>query len=371
MKRLSMLFCLLPALGSNSLDALAATWPKISNSTPVQCTEALQIAKAMFDSDAVYLYAPPTIPENFPSILALKPQTLDISGGDALEADAAVFEKLSRVGDGSPKNIYWQKTATNGQRAVLLETPRGWRGDQYSLFVGGEESRSDEFLSEIRGGGPPRKFASIIPESWRPPLIFQEKLSGQIWFVDVGHPAQFLSDWHIHVGEPSGVTLSCVVQFRPSVERAVILLPKPVRELARLLDRTMGKGESWGTLQPTARLRNTVEHAWANAAQRPWVSDTPYNSREEVDAGLKNWSQTGSADRKIYQAIQRQYPVAERSLANYYQQHFGRSTSEAKELSAYFLDIVLRKHYTFHSEDRKSDSIDSTARKSPWSKAGS
>jgi hypothetical protein len=41
-----------------------------------------------------------------------------------------------------------------------------------------------------------------------------------------------------------------------------------------------------GTLQPTARIKNLVEQAWANAAMRPWaLKRDPYNSRAEVDEG--------------------------------------------------------------------------------------
>lgn len=366
MKLLRTLSFLCVAFSVASISAHAATWPKLNATAPAQCTEALQIAKVAFDSNTFYLFAPPVIPENLQSNLALKPQALDISGGDALEADEAIFEKLPIGGEGAPRSIYWQRAATYRHRLVVLETPFGWRGDMYSLFAVGDEVQPDNFLADIRGNSTTQNFASIISDRWRPPLIFRERRSDGIWFIDVGQPYQFLADWQVYVVGPSGIKLRCAVQFRPNVKRAITLLPKPVRELARLLDQTMGRGENEGTLQPTSRLRLGVEHTWANAALRPWVSGAPYNNREEVHAGLKSWSQTGATYRMVYQAIQRQYPVAERSLADYYQRHFGLSASEAKELSAYILDIAFRSHYAFHSEDRNSYFRDHNSPKSPW-----
>ena len=366
MTRLRMLVCICVAFASHSIDVLAATWPKLNNGTSTQCIEALQIAKVAFGSDTFYLFSPPVIPANLPSDLVLGPQALDISGGDALEAVATVFEKLPIGGEGGLRSIYWQKATTSGHRLVVQETSFGWRGDMYSLFAVAEQTRPDEFLNEIRGKSTTRRFSAIISDSWRPPLILREKQSKHFWFIDVGQPYQFLADWQVYVVEPSEIKNRCSVQFRPNVKRAVALLPMPVRELAWLMDQTIGRGENEGTLQPTARLRLDVEHTWANAALRPWVSGIPYNTREEVDAGLKSWSQTGKSYRKVYQAIERQYPVAEKSLAAYYQQHFGLPSSEAMELSAYILNIVLRSHYAFHSEDRNGYFRDSSSRKGPW-----
>ncbi len=366
MKLLCMLFCLCVPFFGTSTGAHAANWPKLDIRTPAQCTEALQIAKVAFDSDTFYLFAPPVIPANLQSNLALKPQALDISGGDALEVDDAIFEKLPIGGEGAPRSIYWQSTATYGHRLVVLETPFGWRGDTYSLFAVGDNAQPDNFVADIRGNSATQKLTPIISDSWRPPLILRERKSGTAWFINVGQPYQFLADWQVYVVEPSGIRLRCTVQFRPNVNRAISFLPKPVRELARLLDQTMGPGENEGTLQPTARLRLDVEHTWANAALRPWVSGAPYNTRDEVDAGLKSWSQTGKTYRKVYQAIQLQYPVAEQALADYYQQHFSRTASEAKELAAYILDIAFRSYYAFHSEDQNSYFRERNSRKSPW-----
>jgi hypothetical protein len=196
--------------------------------------------------------------------------------------------------------------------------------------------------------------------------VLQEKQSGQLWSIDVGQPYAFLGDWRIYVAEPVGLTWRCTVHFRPPVRTAVSLLPPPVRTLARLLDQTLGRGDNEGTLQPTARLRLAVEQTWANAALRPWALGEPYNTRAEVDAGLPAWSRHGATYRKAYQEIQSQYPRAEHALAVYYHRHFRRTAAEAQSLAAYVLDIALRAHYAFQSEDPHRYFRQEQAPANPW-----
>lgn len=200
--------------------------------------------------------------------------------------------------------------------------------------------------------------------AWRPPLIFREKKSGLSWVIDVGPPYWILADWDVYAMEPSGLKHRCSVQFRPKVKKAILLLPKPVRELAQLLDRTMGQGRDEGTLRPTERLRLNVQHTWGNAALRPWVSRSPYNTRDEIDAGLKNWSRTGETYRAVYLAIERQYPIAQRSLARYYQRGFAQSASNAGKLAAHVLDNAYRSHYVFHRLDGPPDA--GVLPQNPW-----
>ena len=356
----------LAELTINAAENQPGTWPRLTGGTHAQCAAALQVAKGAFKSPAVSLFPPPEISPDLGSLLVLKPQALDISGGDALDADPAVFDKLPIGGQGAPRSIYWQKAATYGRRLVVLATPFGWRGDTYSLFAIGETTPSDEFLAEVRQNPATQKFTAIIGDRWRPPLIFREKDSGRLWLIDVGEPYEFLAAWRIHGVEWSGIQYRCTVEFRPKVRRASSLLPPSVRELARLLDETMGPGENEGTLQPTAGLRLDVEHTWANAALRPWAMWTPYNTREEVDAGLKHWSQTGATYRKLYQSIQRQYSLAEQSLAEYYQKAFRRPAPDALALSSYVLDIALRSPYAFPSGDPNSYFRNSNSRPNPW-----
>lgn len=368
MTRRYIFFCLWLAISGSTLDAFAGTWPRLESKTPAQCTAALQIARLVYASDEFYLYAPPVIPANFPAMLVLKPQSLDISGGDGLQADESIFDKLPKDGEGAPRSIYWQKQVNNGHRLAIVESDFGWRGDTYSLFALRPNAGSDELRADIHSADAHKKFSPIIANGWRPPLLFRDRGADRLWLIDVGRPYQFLGDWYVYIVEPSGVNHRCTIRFRPAVKKAITLLPAPVRELARLLDQTMGQGQDEGTLQPTARLRINVEHTWANAAQRPWVLDAPYNTRAEVDAGLQDWSEKGKAYRKIYKAIQHQIPVAERSLAQYYQRHFGRSAAEAKKVAAYVIDIALRSHYVFHSASASSNFSDKTSSDNPWRK---
>ena len=369
MNRILAICCILFANSIFSIDALADPWPRLSEKSKIaQCTEALQVAKAVFLSDSSSLFAPPEIPDNLPSKIVLKPQFVDVSGGDALEADQMYFDKVPMSEVGGSGHLFWKKSATYGYRLVVLDIPHSWRGDWYSLVEVGERIKLEEFLTETREVLKSPKFNTIISNSWQPPLVFEEKNSSRSWIIDVGQPWQFLGDWKVYVAEAEGVKLSCTVQFRPAVKKAISLLPKPVQELARLLDQTMGTGENEGTLQPTGRLRLAVEHNWANVALRPWARGRAYNTREEVESNLKDWSLKGSSYRSVYQKIQHQYPLAEQSLANYYQRQFHRSANEAEAIAAYALDIAFRSHYSFHSYDSNSYFRDTNTRPNPWKK---
>lgn len=365
MKRFYAFLGLFAVCAGTPGDGCAAGWPKLTAKSSAQCMQALQVARATFDSNTFYLYAPPVIPANFSSLLALKPNGEEISGGDALEADRSVFDKLPRGDDpNAPRSLYWQKKPSQGYRLVVAEASAGWRGDTYTLFYIDERIQPKTFLAGIGGS---TMQGAIMKDSWRPPLVFQDKASRQLWFVDVGQPYEIQPDWKVYVAESTGMQHPCDVQFHPRGKQGLDLLPQPVRGLEQLLNKTMGNGKEDGTLQPGASLRQYVEHAWANAALRPWVSGRPYNSRQEVNAALERWSQGSAANRKVYQAIQSQYPVAEKALADYYQQNFGRSAVEAKLLAAYLLDEAFRAHYVFHREDSSGGSGSGLHPKNPWS----
>lgn len=363
-KGISIVLYIFLALSSNPLEVLAGDWPRLNGGTHDQCAEAFQIARTAFKSDEFYLFEPPEIPADFGSVLVLKPEAVAISGG-TLQADPTIFDKLPIGDERGPWSIYWQKTATYGYRLVVKGRSVGWLGHtSYSLFAVGETIQADEFLAEIKKEKRNPKFVAIGPASWRPPLIFREKSCGRYWIIEVHD--EFLGDWRVHVVEPEGIKLHCVVQFKPNVENAVSLLPQPVRELERFLDQSMGEDEDGGTYHPIAMLRNHVVHTWANAALRPWALRAPYNTRPEVDLGLSSWSEEVEAYGEIYRNIVRQYPLAEESLAEYYQQHFGRSAADAKSLASYVLDVAFRSHYAFHSDDPNSYFRDSNSRPNPW-----
>lgn len=320
-------------------------WPKIDRLNQSACKDAFQMASDTFKSNSMYLFSDLKF-ENVSSIrMVLGANNLDISGGDSLVFESAAFDKIPNSDAPAVRSTYWQLKPKYKNRLVVKEANAGWRGDMYSLYIVSEDIKSEEFLADTNGDH--RKFVPVISDSWRPPMIFWNANLDQYWFVDVGQPFQFLSDWSVYADGQFGVRPICTIQFHPSVTKAIDLLPTAVGELERLLDETMGSGSDEGTLQPTARLRVEVEHIWANAAMRPWVVGDAYNTRDEVDVALEGWSEKGSSYRRIYLKIRNQYPVAERALSLYYQQRFGKSEDEAKRLSASVLDVAFRAHYTF------------------------
>lgn len=340
-------------------------WPRLVQDTAPECAQALQVATAAFRSDEPNLFGPPPLPANFPATLVLGPAALDLSAGDALKADASVMEKRPIGGEDPVRHLYWQAKPAQGHRLAVAEDPVGWRGDMYSLYVVPSDTRPEALLAQVRGGGPKGRFEPLIRGNWRPPLVFKKNAGNDLWFVDVGQPFEVLADWRVHTVDAQGATRRCTVRFRPQAKDIAQLLPPPVRELASLLDQTLGKGDQEGTLQPTAQLRLDAQHAWANAVLRPWVPGGAYNTRAEVDAALKRWSHAGPSYRKVYAAILEQYPRAEEALARRYRNVYGRSEAEAKAVAAYTLDNVYRGHYVFPSEGTKGGR---TEPPSPWTK---
>lgn len=347
-RRLTIAICV--ALGCLvSRIGLATTgWPKLTgDTTSVECSDAYRLAKGMFNSPSQTVYAPLRIPDGMQSKMILGTSALDISGGDALEADEEEVEKLPHEGAGFFRSPYWTKHVDNGVRVVVIERPIGWKGDTYQLYVIGENVAQADFLEDL--GASRQKFKALISGTWRPPLVFMLKSSKSIWFIDVGGPAEPLDEWRVNTGTLNGFEPRCVIMFRPDMEKAESLLPPPVQRLALLLDQTLGPGLDEGTLQPTARLKIHVQHVWANAALRPWAlseSDT-YNSREEVLAGLEDWSHGGPSYKTHYRKILQTYPVAEESLYEYYVRQFRLPKGKARTLAKWVLGIALRSGYAF------------------------
>jgi len=323
------------------------SWPQLSGGLQrPECAQALQLARTAFRSKDFVLYGPPVIPADFDSSRVLWADDLDISGGDAIKRDPAVFDKLPLDGKGSARSLYWQMKPYAGIRLAIRERDVGWRGDTYTLYAVKEGVESKDLLADP---SPPEipsgRFVPLVEDNWRPPLVLLRKQDDQPWVIDVGQPYDFLGDWRVYAEGPDGVALRCTVRFRPSVKRAVMLSPAPVRRLAELLDQTIGPGNDEGTLQPTERLRNDVSHTWANVATRPWATLEPYNSRREVDAGLVAWSHRGASFARIYRQIEQQYPAAEQALASYYRTDLHLPAANANALATSELDAAFRSNF--------------------------
>lgn len=350
-----MVAIMAPLLMTTPTQATAAQsdWPQLDgDKSNAYCEQALKIAEAKFNSEGFYLYGLPTIPNNSGSRLVLQYDSkygMDISGGKVLIADSQVFKEIPKGNKISPRSIYWEIAPRHALRLVMDEEAFGWRGDQYALYTVKKDISPEQFLEGMqRKDKLNETFEPAIEQNWRPPLILREKKSGELWAIDVGAPFIFLSDWNVYSHGSDGFKQTCSIHFRPKVQAATELLPLPIQKLAKLLDGTLGSGEDEGTLQPTAHLRVEMEHTWANIALRPWVlADEPYNSREKVDAGLKNWASQGPSYGKLYRDIASQYPKAEQALALYYRQKFNKEENEADKMAKHVLDYAYRSYFAF------------------------
>jgi hypothetical protein len=326
------------------------SWPRLDGPSRPECTDALAIARAVFDSAAFWQFEPQPAPQGVVSVQVLQAQDLDISGGRAVEADKRIFDELP-LREGPPRSLYWQKRPQGAYRLAVGEISYGWRGDLYNLYAVDAGVASDAVIAGHLDDKPPAGVRVVVRHEWRPPQIYQRGADAPLWVLTVGAPYRFLDHWTVYVPDPDGLRQACTIRFRPDVKAAVDLLPQPVRALEALLDRTIGTGVGEGTLHPTVRLRNEVEDTWANMAMRPWTRIEPYNSRAAVDAGLAAWASSAPWNRTLLRAIRRQYPRAERSLARYYRTRFHATPEAARRQAVYLLDLAYRQHYAFPHGD--------------------
>lgn len=319
-------------------------YPKLTKVT-LECSEALMLARNSFQSTKFdFVISTSEITKNSLSEIVLFSIADDISG-----TNKNIFRKVSfKRFNETNGNIYWQINAINNHRLVIAEWTMGWRGDMYSVFDIDVNISIEDFISEFSKNENFKNSTAITLDSWKPPLILKNQDSS-LWLIKTPEFFDSFGNWEIFAFTTSGVKKECDVIFKPDVKNNVELLSKSVQDLALLLGKTMGLGKDEGTLHPTAQLRGQIEFLLANIVLRPWVFfDEPYNSRKEVDDGLEKWSNTSIKNRKLYNEIKKQYPIAEKSLSNYYQEHFSLSAIKAEALSKYMIDIFFRSHYSFH-----------------------
>jgi hypothetical protein len=141
-------------------------------------------------------------------------------------------------------------------------------------------------------------------------------------------------------------------EFHAGGAPPVSLLPGPALRFAGLLTEALGRGNDEGTLHPTDRITAETHNVWANAILRPWaLENVAYNSRAEVDAGLKQWAAVNPRRRAVHAALLRQYPRAQATLAAYYRAHFHLAPRQAKAMARYATDLVFRDYFVFPSQD--------------------
>ncbi|WP_217569010.1 hypothetical protein [Mesorhizobium sp. GbtcB19] len=327
----------------------ALAWPLMTGDIQrSECREALAMASVLFKSDAFSMMAPLSAAADVASRLVLGLDQDKILGGDDVQnADSQVFEKIPYKGDPNTlRNLYWQVTPQNGKRLLVTEQQVGWRGDRYTYYLADGSLPADTFLvdpddPEISAQHP------IISGVWWPLQILQGPVSNRIWAIDQNDE----TGWDVYVLDEAGMSARCRIAFMANVSRAVLLLPKPVQRFATLLAEALGSGTNEGTLQPTARIAHLAEQAWTNAVMRPWaLKREPYNSRAEVDDGLRKWAVRGPRYRSAYRALRGQYPRAVASLASYYRSTFHMSPRAARATAMHSIDYVYRSYFVFHHE---------------------
>ncbi len=344
--------CFATALGLFIIGAVVGTMTAAAHDVPwlegearaPQCQEALRIADRAYRSKAFYLYEARGWPAHMTSKPVLQPiDDIDLSGGDSVVADPDTFV-IRDKSQGGQAFDYWQKDARNSVRLVLGEEALGWRGNMYSLYI------VPEMLDAKAFEAARDTLDTALLESWQVPLVLRTA-GGAYWAISTEAGGAYLANWSVLAVRRGVLKPICTVRFVEQETGVLGLLPPDVKALADSLDSTLGSGFEAGTLQPTAHLRYRSQQTWANVILRPWaLSRKPYNSRCEVDAALKLWSRGGPQAKRVYRAIQRQYPAALRALAETYVVRFGKTSSEADSMAGRTLDIAFRSYFFFSHE---------------------
>jgi hypothetical protein len=330
------------AVAMGLLAGAAGAAPRIDGPPSRECRDTLSAADTAFYSKAFRLSDAIALPPGAPVRIVVQRAAGDISGGDAVVADRGVFKTLSQADHDDVRKIYWQVSPQAGIRWVVTDRPAGWRGDIYDLYALDPSDVEAGFV--VAEGADPHK---ILGERWLPALMLRGARTGAIWAVDTSG-FDIPDIWSIYTAGKDGVKSRCQIVFGPKVKTVFNLLPARVHTLAVDLDGTLGTGRDEGTLQPTSRIRDEVDQAWADIALRPWaVSVKPYHSRRNADAGLRHWSQGAPSFRALYLRIQADYPAAVDALADLYVQRFAKTPQAAHALAEHNLDIVYRMHFVF------------------------
>ena len=247
--------------------------------------------------------------------------------------------------------VYWQKSATLGRRFVALDKPFNWEGDWYSIFSIPANRSLNKFLRERPHYGATRSPSGVLTflhSSWRPPMVLVDHNNRHLWAVNMAASYWLLGEWRVYSLDQNNTRPQCTVRFHAGASNPAGLLPKAVRRFARLCNGALGPDQNSGTLHPIETLRLQAQEVMANMAMRPWaLTEKPYNTRAEVNADLRTWAKGTPRHHRLFVAIQRQYPVAERALGHYYRTRFDWSPEKAHQVAAHALDIAFRSYFVF------------------------
>ena len=306
-----------------------------------ECRDALRLATTMFESRATRLNASARFPADLSKRLVLG-EVDDRTTVEDLLRPGGAFEKLEKDDD----LIHWSKEAGKGQRLVLHESPVGSRGSQYSVYLIEPSIGKNEFLAKLDPAPKATPWPPVVPGQWQPPLIFKGDAPGAQWFIDVGDVFEIYRAWRVFSTQGRGTL--CTIAFHAGKEPEDAL-PAAVRDLASRIDASLGSGRDEGTLNSTARLRLNARKLLATMALRPWAlqDEDAYNTRAQVDLGMRNWARGNAARQRLAGEIRAAYPTAEEALANYYTQTFKLPADQARTTAAWSTDLLLRSFFIF------------------------
>ena len=365
--------CAIAVVATTATFAPANAEPVLEgNRTRSECLQAKSIAATKFHSSDVSMSGPISLPQSGPVRFALHVQDDDISGGDGLVADEAYFHDVAPKTEGSNlRRIFWQVTPRAGKRIVVVDGAFNWQGDWYSMYVLDETVTPETLIADLSIDDiRKRHFSATIDGEWMPPQILVDVKSGNSWALLQGSRYNSLGAWTVHASEFGGYSVACTVRFMPQTRRPVNLLPSEVKKFDALLTEILGPGTDEGTLHPTTRIQLGADSDWANAAVRPWaLNNAPYNSRAQVDANLKQWSEVNSRRRTVYRALIGQYPRAVNGLADYYHAKFHLRPAQAMAMARYATDLLYRDYFVFPGqlgELEKSTSDHDAPSSNPW-----
>lgn len=356
-----------------------------ATSNPI-CAESLVLAKRVFLSRSLKVSAPPGAIKHLGFSILLQPSTADPMSD--LNADSEFFEEMPQnagpvEGANATDDFHFQQQGYRlrepvfGRRLVVGVDNQSWKSNIYSIYAVPEGFSPDALLSKVNQLRlSPGSDVNSSPDaivSYEPMWVLRDNSSGAIWVIDPGWYYGTWEPWKIYGLGAAGLTQQCLIHFRGDISGRYIpypanhLLPRVVRRLAALLDSTLGSGEGDGELQSTWRLRVGARDVWEDIAFRPWaLNSEPYNSTEEVDQGLQEWSMRSADTRAIYNSIQKQLPLARVALAGYYRRGFALSPKHADTMASYAIDLAYRTYFAFHSERAQALQPDAHAKLNPW-----
>jgi len=351
MKTKQITVCALLALISVLANASGQGWPPlISGKDRPECMAALELARDAYESSAALLFyfEPEDSSQDLDNTLVLAADTSgsvtqNFVDGSDIDKSEGLFDRIDNAGEEKSYTLYWQREPYSGSRLVLTELDYRWGTKTSARFITPNMTIDQfglDYLSSTHLN--PGEMGTYNLKVYR-----SNKLN-QLWLIDGGDEFNNSTTWRVYIPFENKPQEVCEIGLFPEID-PTSMLPSAVRRLAILMARSIGSGRGERHHGPTVYIRFRTLNNWANAAMRPWAELEPYNSREEVDAGLAEWAQRGKAYRAAYAEIQTQYKIAETALANYYKRRFKMPLIDARATAERVLDGVFREQYVFHS----------------------